>query len=69
MQTGQSRGRFDLRELTQSLSPALLTMGAVLLVILGILIILFPELLRWVTGIGLILVGVGVLASVTMPQR
>jgi len=44
-------------------------MGAALLVILGILIILYPSLLRWIVGIGLLLAGVGVFATVVTPAR
>ena len=55
--------------MVQDMHPAVVIMGAALLAILGILIILNPPLLRWVVGIGLILSGVGVFATVVMPAR
>lgn len=44
--------------------PVLAIVAAALLVILGIIIIIYPAILAWVVGIGLILAGVAVLASV-----
>jgi hypothetical protein len=48
----------------ERVGPVLAIVAAALLVILGILIIIYPAILAWVVGIGLILAGVAVLASV-----
>lgn len=53
----------DLIERTRS-SPVIATVAAVLLVILGILVIIFPALVAWIAGIGLVLGGVAILAYV-----
>lgn len=66
MRTRQNAGPLELLDITH---PATLIVGSALLVILGVLIILFPPLLRWVIGIGLILAGVGVFATVVAPTR
>jgi multisubunit Na+/H+ antiporter MnhC subunit len=52
-----------LSELVRS-NPVLSSVGAGLLIILGILMILYPGLVAWVAGIGLILAGIAVLATV-----
>ena len=54
-------------ELTRAIGPVVATVAAVLLIILGILVIAYPGLLAWIAGIGLVLAGVAVLASVFMP--
>jgi len=43
------------------------TVAAVLLIILGILVIVYPGLVAWIAGVGLVLAGVAVLASVLIP--
>jgi hypothetical protein len=48
--------------------PVVSTVAAVLLVILGILIIIYPELIAWMVGIGLILAGIALLAYVFVPS-
>jgi hypothetical protein len=48
--------------------PVVSTVGAVLLVIFGILIIIYPDLLGWIVGICLILAGIAVLAYVLVPS-
>jgi hypothetical protein len=48
--------------------PVVSTVAAVLLVIFGILIIIYPDLLGWIVGIGLILAGIAVLAYVLVPS-
>jgi len=53
----------------QEMHPTVVIMGAALLIILGILIILYPPLLRWVVGIGLLLAGVGAFATVVTPAQ
>lgn len=65
----QTRRSTAVRDIFQGLSPVLIIVGAASLIILGILIILFPALLRWAVGIALILGGVGVFASVVTPQQ
>jgi hypothetical protein len=52
-----------LSELVRS-NPVLSSVGAGLLIILGILMIIYPRLVAWVAGIGLILAGIAVLATV-----
>lgn len=56
-----------LIELTRA-SPVVATVAAVLLVIIGILIIIYPGLVAWIAGIGLVLVGIALLASVVIPS-
>lgn len=53
----------------QGANPVTVIMGAALLIILGILIIIFPPLLHWVVGIGLIVAGVGAFTMVVTPSR
>jgi hypothetical protein len=48
--------------------PVISTVAAVLLVILGILIIIYPDLIGWIVGIGLILAGIAVLAYLFVPN-
>ena len=43
--------------------------GATLSIILGILVIVYPSLLQWLVGIGLVLAGVALLASVFAAPR
>jgi hypothetical protein len=57
-----------LSELVRS-NPVLSSVGAGLLIILGILMILYPRLVAWVAGIGLILAGIAVLATVYSEDR
>jgi hypothetical protein len=52
-----------LSELVRS-NPVLSSVGAGLLIILGILMIIYPLLVAWGVGIGLILAGIAVLATV-----
>jgi hypothetical protein len=52
-----------LSELVRS-NPVLSSVGAVLLIILGILMIIYPLLVAWGVAIGLILAGIAVLATV-----
>ena len=52
-----------LLAMVQRLGPVLTAVGSVFLVILGVLVISYPDLLAWVVGIVLILLGVGFLAS------
>jgi UPF0716 family protein affecting phage T7 exclusion len=55
-------------ELIRATSPVAAIVTAVLLIILGILVIVYPGLLAWMVGIGLVLAGVAVLASILMPD-
>jgi hypothetical protein len=52
--------------IAEQIGPALSAVAATLLVILGALVIAYPELLSWVVGIALVLAGVGLLASVVV---
>lgn len=56
-----------LTELMRTTSPVVAMVAAALLIILGILVIVYPGLVAWIAGIGLVLAGVAVLASVLMP--
>jgi uncharacterized membrane protein HdeD (DUF308 family) len=53
-----------LADIVQGVSPVVVVVVAVLSIILGILVIIYPALLPWLVGIGLVLVGVALLASV-----
>jgi uncharacterized membrane protein HdeD (DUF308 family) len=53
-----------LADMVQGINPVLATVGATLSIILGILVIVYPSLLQWLVGIGLVLAGVALLASV-----
>jgi hypothetical protein len=44
------------------------TVAAVLLIIVGVLVIVYPGLLAWLAGIGLVLCGVAILVWVFMPS-
>jgi hypothetical protein len=48
-------------------SPVVATVAAVALVIVGILVIVYPGLIAWLAGIGLVLAGIAILASLFMP--
>jgi hypothetical protein len=52
--------------MVQRLGPVVTAVGSVFLVILGLLVINYPDLLTWVVGIALILLGVGCLASLLL---
>ena len=56
-----------LTELSRATNPVVATVAAVLLIIVGILVIVYPALVAWIAGIGLVLVGVAVLVAVFMP--
>ena len=53
-----------INEMVRGSDPTLATVVAVLLVIVGLLVILYPMLIGWVVGIALILAGVALLASI-----
>jgi hypothetical protein len=57
-----------LTELTRATNPVVATVAAMLLIIVGILVIVYPALVAWIAGIGLVLAGVAVLVSVFMPD-
>jgi hypothetical protein len=57
-----------LTELLRGSNPVVTTVAAVLLIIVGILVIVYPGLLAWLAGISLGLGGVAVLASMFMPD-
>jgi hypothetical protein len=44
------------------------TVAAALLLIVGILVIVYPSLLAWIVGIGLVLTSIGMLVSVYVPR-
>jgi hypothetical protein len=48
--------------------PVVATVVAALLMVFGILVIVYPGLLAWIAGIGLLLAGVALLASVFVPK-
>jgi hypothetical protein len=49
-------------------SPVVATVAAVLLLIIGVLVIVYPGLLAWIAGIGLVLAGIAILASLFIPR-
>lgn len=53
-----------LSDLPLGMPPVLATVVAALAIILGILVIVHPALLTWLVGIGLVLGGVALLASI-----
>ena len=53
-----------LADILQGVSPIVAVVAAALSIILGILVIIYPVLLPWLVGIGLVLAGVALLASV-----
>lgn len=53
----------QLAGIAHRIGPVLAAVTAALFIILGILIINYPELLSWVVGIALVLAGVGLLAA------
>ncbi len=65
----QTPREFSVQGILQGANPAVSIMVAALLIILGILVILYPPILQWVVGIGLILAGVGGVAVVLIPTR
>ena len=52
-----------LSNLAYGASPVGSTVAAVLLLILGVLIVVYPGLLAWLVGIGLVLAGVALLTA------
>lgn len=64
----RSQRSFSVDDIMQGTNPVLSIMVAALLVILGILVIVYPEVLQWVVGVGLILAGVGLVASIFTSQ-
>lgn len=57
----------SLIELTRG-SPVIATVAAGLLIIIGILVVIYPGLVAWIAGIGLVLAGIAVLALLFMPN-
>ncbi|MCA9422271.1 MAG: hypothetical protein KC592_14705 [Nitrospira sp.] len=57
-----------LSAMTQGLGPVVSIVLAVLLIIIGWLVIVYPALLGWIIGLVLILVGVAILAGVFTPR-
>jgi hypothetical protein len=58
----------SLIELTRA-SPVIATVGAGLLIIIGILVVIYPGLVAWIAGIGLVLAGIAILALLFMPSE
>jgi len=57
-----------LAALTQNIGPVASAVTATLLIILGIIIITHPPVLRWIIGVGFVLLGTAVLALVFAPR-
>jgi hypothetical protein len=53
----------QLAGLAERLGPVGATVAGVLLLILGILVVVYPGLLGWLVGLGLVLSGVALLAA------
>ena len=58
-----------LAQLAAGLGPVTATVAAALLIILGVLVVVYPSLLGWLVGIGLILAGVALLATALLVPR
>ena len=58
----------SLIELTRA-SPVIATVAAGLLIIIGILVVIYPALVAWIAGIGLVLAGIATLALLFMPNE
>jgi hypothetical protein len=58
----------SLIELTRA-SPVIATVAAGLLIIIGILVVIYPGLVAWIAGIGLVLAGIAILALLFMPNE
>jgi hypothetical protein len=50
-------------------SPVIATVAAGLLIIIGILVVIYPGLVAWIAGIGLVLAGIAILALLFMPNE
>jgi len=50
-------------------SPVIATVAAGLLIIVGILVVIYPGLVAWIAGIGLVLAGIAILALLFMPKE
>jgi hypothetical protein len=59
----RSQRSFSIEDILQGANPVLTIVLAAVLAILGILVILYPEVLRWLVGVVLILAAVGLVAS------
>jgi len=55
-----------LVSVAQRIGPVLTAVAAVFLIILGVLVIVYPELLEWVLGLSLILFGVALLTTLVI---
>ena len=62
----RSQPQTTLSGWVQRLGPVATAVGSALLVILGILVMAYPELLGWLVGIVLVLSGVALLASLVL---
>ena len=58
-----------LAQLAAGLGPVTATVAAALLIILGVLVVVYPSLLGWLVGIGLVLAGVALLATALLTPR
>jgi hypothetical protein len=58
-----------LAQLAAGLGPVTATVAAALLIILGVLVVVYPSLLGWLVGIGLVLAGVALLATALLAPR
>ncbi len=68
MQTRPMRD-FGITDLVRGTRPVVSTVFAALLIILGILVVVYPALLNWVVGIGLVLAGIAMLAAIVATTR
>ncbi|CCF84040.1 hypothetical protein NITHO_3010021 [Nitrolancea hollandica Lb] len=60
---------FGITDLVRGTRPVVSTVFAALLIILGILVVVYPALLNWVVGIGLVLAGIAMLAAIIATTR
>lgn len=63
MQTQPTKD-FGISDLVRGTRPVVTTVFAALLIILGIIVVVYPAVLNWVVGIGLVLAGIAMLAAI-----
>lgn len=60
---------YGISDLIRGTRPVVSTVVAALLIILGILVVVYPAVLNWVVGIGLVLAGIAMLAAIIATTR
>ena len=65
----EERIMIDAHGVARTFGPVAGVVLAILLMILGVLVIAQPSVLRWLAGIGLVLTGVALIASLVASRR